>query len=1809
MADEFKVLIGATLKSEDIENIRSQIRDTKIEPIKLSIDTSNIQQQLKSISDQIKKTIGDVKVGVGNSGKSIPKINTFNIDAKFNNKTFANEIDNISKKMSFLNNASKETSDSVKQLNAAFNAMDEAKEAGDIELLTKRYNEYTDALKKAQNQIKIDDRRHSESKRSEKFELNKSSFSYDFEKWAKNSSAATNAFGDRIEELRNKIRTCDATNLDNLKKEFKDLQRDVVLADKNTMSFGDKLKKKLSDYGVYLSTAMITTEAVRVARQMINDVIELDTALIDLQKTTDASYSKLNEYYYKANDIAKQYGSTTKDIIQSTADWSRLGFTLDESEIMAQYSSMFRSISNGMDMDTATSGLVSIMKAFDIDAEDALDGIISKINAVGNTAATSNEDIVEGLQNSSSAMAMMGATLDETIALFTAGQEIAQDSSKVGNALRTIAMRIRGYSEDTGELSDELSDISGQVIDLTKVASNDFKGISLFTDDSQTEYKGIYQYLQEISQIYDELGAKERQNLMEKLFGKNRASVGMAILSNFSAAEKAMGTMAGSFGSAEKEMETITESLTYKLNALKETVVGIGQNLFARGDMASVIDGLTRVLEVIDKITGKIGLFGTIAAGFAIGKLISPLMLFSKEIKKGASIIDVFAAAFPHAAKGIGIFNEGLAKAAGGVDVLKAALSGVGTVIKAHPIIAVIGGIIAAVKIFDALTVSAKEAKEEMAKAFDSYNESKQKVADINNELEKTQKAYNDLLAKDSLTFAEQSELERLAKVTEQLEIQKDLAEKAEKANASAAASSAVTAYEKEYKNDINEEETKYYENLDYDTYGENKYDAIASYNADENVSAQIAALRTLRKEIDITRKSYEEVYKVDLSSNTPEDLLKMYQDEEMIESNIWEQAKKLEEYYSQLSSVPMEELLKIPNGVETLNEISAAIEYIYSELDPAKWKQMQLDKILNLPVVSKAKSELVELAKASNNVGVTAEQIAKDYPKLIEALDGTGFTVEDLVNQINSEAGIINYDERRKQLVDSYTKDLEDSLSGAEVNPEVDVNPEIITSSEKMKQWFSDWVSQLSDEDVDVVLSLQTAYDTSGWDSNKWTEMLEFAKSEAETASEDIRSSFSKLLTDTSGEDTGFSKQIDSYIKKTGELQDALKKVRSGDLSDIDKVKLFEEFPSIADNADDLDDAIISLLGDMDDDMIAEFEKQFGNMKDPTEEDIKAFNNYKDAVLELGKVVDSANLSVDIEAETEGATNFVNALKESASATGLNAESIKNLKERYGELSEYGEYASVLFERTSNGIHLNTKAVRELESAYKRQKTEKLAKEIATLQKRYKDLSEQIDNATDEAERSELYAQREDILNQLNEVADLAAQYRGLTSAYKAWEEAQSTPNENDMFKSISGDLEKYKEMYEKGLDINTDDFRSFVQLMTDADVSQMDPSQVLAVFEKGMPIMERFFTNSTEGLQNFLDDGLKLSQEAGKDWFSFDEKTGLWNLDFSNGGDEEVAKAFGMSTEQLQIMLHALNAAGFEIDFGSTIKSLDDLNTNVEDTESKLKEMGQEPVDINVNAEDLDSEITKAKEKLDEIQNSDLKPEVKAAMIDDLLAKLDVLIAKKIEAEQPSFMSIDTSSVNASLVGITTALQEYQTAVNTLNTLKMTPNVDPSLVQAAQQRVDELAGEIQSFDSDTKVKVNLEADGSIESIKEQIANNEVKIPIGADTTQASSAVDGLSDKTIDVTANVVGEDAIDSLQAKIDSLHGKTVYTTNISRTARIGGTNSGQTTIPMVDGTAYAKGTAFKRGDWGTKDSGVALVGELGRKILRLHIEICV
>lgn len=443
------------------------------------------------------------------------------------------------------------------------------------------------------------------------------------ESWLNKNTRATKTYGNTVQGFISKLQSLSAqgnvssADLNELSDAFRRVDNAAESAGLKGKSFGSSIKGAFQSITRYVGVSTLIYAAFNAIKNGIKEIVDLDTALVDLQKTTDANEAQLREFYYTANETAKALGSTTKEVIQAAADWSRLGYSIKDAQTMAETSSIFASISPGMDISMATDGLVSAMKAFDIEAEDALDGIASKINAIGNTQAVDNQDIVNVLTRSSAAMKEANNTLEETIALGTAATEITRDAEAVGTALKTMSMRIRGYDEETEEYVGGIEELSGEIADLTKTASKP-GGISLFTDDSKTEFKSTTQLLRDISEIYDELTDKQQADLLEKLAGKRQGQVVAAILSNFGAVEKSLATMADSAGGAMREMEIIEESLEFKLNALKETATGVFQNLFAKEDMIVVIELLTKLMEVLDFLTEKLGLFGTALTGIAI---------------------------------------------------------------------------------------------------------------------------------------------------------------------------------------------------------------------------------------------------------------------------------------------------------------------------------------------------------------------------------------------------------------------------------------------------------------------------------------------------------------------------------------------------------------------------------------------------------------------------------------------------------------------------------------------------------------------------------------------------------------------------------------------------------------------------------------------------------------------------------------------------------------------------------------------------------------------------------------------------------------------------------------------------------------------------------------------------------------------------------------------------------------------------------------------------------------------------------------
>ena len=230
--------------------------------------------------------------------------------------------------------------------------------------------------------------------------------------------------------------------------------------------------------------------------------------------------------------------------------------------------------------------------------------------------ALDNQDIVDGMERSAAALAAVGTSTEDALAMFSGIQEVLQNAEKSGTSLRSVALRLRSFDETTEEYSSDLANITGELADLTKTAEHS-QGISVFKDGSTTEFKDLTDYFREIANIWDEMSQKQQNDYLLKAFGRTQAQGGAALIQNFKGVDKALQEIEESSGSADKEMSTIESSLSYKINALKETWVGAVQDMVDRGDLGNIITALTKLSEGITFVTSNLGLLKTAALGIS----------------------------------------------------------------------------------------------------------------------------------------------------------------------------------------------------------------------------------------------------------------------------------------------------------------------------------------------------------------------------------------------------------------------------------------------------------------------------------------------------------------------------------------------------------------------------------------------------------------------------------------------------------------------------------------------------------------------------------------------------------------------------------------------------------------------------------------------------------------------------------------------------------------------------------------------------------------------------------------------------------------------------------------------------------------------------------------------------------------------------------------------------------------------------------------------------------------------------------------
>lgn len=200
--------------------------------------------------------------------------------------------------------------------------------------------------------------------------------------WLQNNTRASAETIASLKNLQAQVHDADTQTMFNLRNQFRQITDNARKAGEAGLKLSDIIKQKLGKFAGWFSIATVVMRSVNKLKEMYRTVVELNTAMVGLRKVTDETDAVYDKFFTDAAKNAKILGASIKDIIDSTTEFARLGYSLADSQLLAQMATLYKNVGDGIDIGQATSNLISTMKAFGLSANE-VESIIDKFNKVG----------------------------------------------------------------------------------------------------------------------------------------------------------------------------------------------------------------------------------------------------------------------------------------------------------------------------------------------------------------------------------------------------------------------------------------------------------------------------------------------------------------------------------------------------------------------------------------------------------------------------------------------------------------------------------------------------------------------------------------------------------------------------------------------------------------------------------------------------------------------------------------------------------------------------------------------------------------------------------------------------------------------------------------------------------------------------------------------------------------------------------------------------------------------------------------------------------------------------------------------------------------------------------------------------------------------------------------------------------------------------------------------------------------------------------------------------------------------------------
>lgn len=1731
-----------------LQSLTSEYHKT-VSKIKGKGDLSSAQwQSIQQQIDNTKLKLDQLGAEVADARSKFAK----KIELKLETGNFANQVKKIESDSNKLSGTYKGIEIGIKEVRQALNDMAFASNKNDVEGLISANERYERALKDVQNQLQINARAERDAASKVKLEDNRNAFMSNIDAWLTKNSAAVKKFGAQMLQLKAQAKSCDQVTLNHLKNEFKQLDKEAEAAGLKMQTFGDKIKTQFQRYSSYLSVASLIMYVSQGLRDMFNQVVAIDSAMTELKKVTDETDASYNQFLSNAASRSKELGTTLEGLVSSTADFARLGYSFEESQGLAEVANIYAVVGDEIEgVEGATQSLISTLAAFKDEASGISDSdfamdIVDKFNEVSNNFAISSGGIGEAMQRSASSLRAANNTIDESIAMITAANEVTQNPEKVGNAMKTISMRIRGAKtelEEAGESTDGMVESTAKLRQEIMALS----GVDIMLD--KDNFKSTYQIMDELAEKWEDLSDISQATIIELIAGKHQGNVFSSLMQNFQTARDALETSLNSSGSAMAEHAKWSESLEARLLKLKATWQSLSQSFLSSNFLKVVLDGVIGLVNGINKLIDTFGTLPTLLTGFTIFKSAfgnkGIFKTFNNDLDGFANKIGIANKSFNELLDTFKLGNTGGVKGFfSGLSAMKNSLSSTLTKKDLSNIQAyndlIDKGVSSQTAWYRTMLTSSDAAQDLVASA----NGSKVaingiKTASIGGKAALLGMRAAALLMNAALTMGISLLIDfAVSGITKLINADKDLAESVDE----------VVSKFKEQHDELQKLKGDYdtsnessmisrYEKLSKGVgqFGENVSLTVDEYSEYQNIVNKIA------DQFPELINGYDEQGNALLScKNNVEELTTAYeklihaQNTEILSKNAADIEKNFENVLSQANGYDV--LERIGNSFSFDGFLGGTTDDFDMKENTAKWlgsltsetSEDDIKKYLNEDWYNTDKAlQLREIKQVLQNAGYDINQWSsksKVSKVLSDALKNEPEKIQNILDSYygSFDEAVETYKVKSTALL-SEAFDVSSAISGLEygniseelqniayqtVNSlDFDFLSKLKENGKTIDQWTKELLNQLNvigKEDntkIEAAFDLQTQFNGGKISYGEYVSGLESVEDTINnlTLKKEAKE---QLKISLNIDENGIIDQYDALVKRLSNSKEYDFKISE------DEAKRFLDGLTAEEYA-----IAVDVITNLDSNGIYE-----------TIDDIKNVVNRE-------LMLQGLTFDLNLEVETTGIEALNTALAESVTGSGLSSDSITALKGRYAELEARGYDLSSMFETTSHGIHLNREEFNKFEKELSNQKLTEVNGQLEEMQRAYDQLGEDIRSCTDPVEKAKLFSDRQLLAQRISEAAELASQYEGLTSAYNDWLAAEESGQERDMYEKIIEGFENIDDEISRGW--YDDATIEFLELLSGKDLTGAPISELKQTYKDlgkeikntGYTVRDFFTTNedgdsTNTGVYNFLravetletDKAFKNLEDI-QNLVKRNDENKIIGFDFRvAGGDEAIAEALGISEELVQIILRAADDAGFVISLDGTYKQFAVLESEAkaavqtlrelseEETElgKKLKEAGGDfEFDFNTsNVKTLEDDLKQAQKILDTFKDKktgEIDINTKGAteamqLVSTLQARLDDL-----KSEQYGIgLTVEDEKFEEPLE----KLQEYGRNIATLNQLKINPSVNAEEIEEYEANLKQISEYFANLDDDLKIELGFEADDNWEEVRKKIESGEVKIP-----------------------------------------------------------------------------------------------------------------